>query len=325
MLHPLLKAVLLAGLCALAAGCAGSAGVPDATLTAGAGTREVRADAPDDRAVDADPATAQRAAPPAPDAPRAVPEAVPETAAPMGRTQDPWRGANRGLFVANRWIDRNLLDPVAGAYNTVLPELVRNRIANVFDLLTEPLNLAHNILQGEPERAGRVLGRIVLNATVGLGGMFDVASQNGVPEADEDFGQTLAVWGVPSGPYVVLPFFGPSTVRGAFGLGSDILLDPVQIGIDSRFGIRGADLRWVNTGLGIGNAIDTRARYDEQVDQIFAIDDIDRGYTLMRSGYLQSRCFAITNNALDAGCDPEGEDLFDQTLDEMRQRPNGLR
>ena len=292
MPRTLLRAAVVAAGCLCAAACAGKpSDGPDVAAAGGVGETETEA-------------------------------ALADNASAMADTGDPWQGYNRRMYIADKWLDRNILDPVAGAYNAVLPEFLRNRFTNIFALLGEPLNLAHNMFQGEGERSARVLSRILLNSTVGLGGMFDVAGRNGIDKANEDAGQTLAVWGVPSGPYVMLPFFGPSTVRGAFGQGVDILADPVQMGIDSRFGVTGADLELVNTGLGAGNAINTRARLDSQVDQIYGIEDIDSGYSLMRSGYLQSRCFAIVNNRLGARCTPEEDDPFEMDLDDMRRVPD---
>jgi len=138
----------------------------------------------------------------------------PPAANPVSRA-DPWESVNRPVFRFNEGFDRIVLQPVSNAYRAILPKPARTGVSNFFDNLDEPLTAANQILQGKPATGISDLGRFVVNSTVGLAGLTDPASELGLPEHDEDIGQTLAVWGVPSGPYVVLPLFGPNTVRDA--------------------------------------------------------------------------------------------------------------
>ncbi|MEO1204560.1 MAG: VacJ family lipoprotein, partial [Pseudomonadota bacterium] len=128
---------------------------------------------------------------------------------------DPWEPVNRVVFKVNDVPDRYLLKPVARGYRAILPNPVRRGIGNFFDNLVTPRSMVNNFLQGKPDRGGSDLGRFLLNSTIGIGGLFDVASAVGYDVYNEDFGQTFAVWGMPDGPFVMIPFFGPSTLRDA--------------------------------------------------------------------------------------------------------------
>lgn len=134
-----------------------------------------------------------------------------------GRTtlDDPWEGFNRGVYRFNDFADRAALKPVARGYVKITPEWFRTGVSNFFSNLTYPTVIVNQLLQGKPGMAGRDTGRFLINSVLGLGGLFDVAVHAGLAENDEDFGQTLAVWGVPSGPFFTIPLFGPSTVRDA--------------------------------------------------------------------------------------------------------------
>lgn len=140
--------------------------------------------------------------------------------------RDPWEGFNRQVFAFNDAVDRAAVRPVAQAYVDYVPEPVRRCVGNAFANLREPSNFVNNFLQGKPEAALRSGARLVLNTTVGVAGCFDIASSSGIERQPEDFGQTLGVWGVPTGPYLVLPMFGPSSVRDTTGLGVETFLDP---------------------------------------------------------------------------------------------------
>jgi len=126
---------------------------------------------------------------------------------------DPLEGFNRAMYTFNDKLDVYLLKPVAKGYRAVAPVPVRKSISNFFSNLHDPLVMLNNFLQGKPGQAASDLGRFLTNSTVGIFGLFDVATKIGLPKHDEDFGQTLAVWGVGDGPYLVLPFFGPSNLR----------------------------------------------------------------------------------------------------------------
>lgn len=134
-----------------------------------------------------------------------------------GRTtaEDPWETVNRGIYRFNDVADRATLKPVAKVYQKVTPSWIRTGISNFFANLSYPTTIVNQLLQGKPLMAAKDTGRLLLNTTVGIGGLIDVAERNGLPANDEDFGQTLAVWGVPSGPFINLPVFGPSSARDA--------------------------------------------------------------------------------------------------------------
>ena len=141
-----------------------------------------------------------------------------------GRAQDPYgaddplEDVNRVVFEVNQTIDGLVLKPLAEFYVLVLPEEVRRRISNVLDNLGEPLNLVNNLAQGKMERAGSTLMRFSVNSTLGVAGIFDVATDWGYEHTPEDFGQTLASWGIGGEPFLMLPLLGPSNPRDASGL-----------------------------------------------------------------------------------------------------------
>jgi phospholipid-binding lipoprotein MlaA len=131
---------------------------------------------------------------------------------------DPWERMNRGTHAFNEWADKWFLEPVATGYDFVMPERAQQSVANFFDNLGYPVRLANDLLQLKIVKAFEDTGRFITNTTIGVGGLFDVASAGGFPEHDEDFGQTLGYWGVPPGPYFVIPLLGPSNVRDSGGL-----------------------------------------------------------------------------------------------------------
>ena len=151
-----------------------------------------------------------------------------ETASPQANAEktqdnarDPLEGFNRAVYTFNDKFDRYLLKPVAKGYRTITPTPVRKGISNFFSNLHDPAIMLNNLLQGKPRQAASDLGRVLVNSTIGIAGLFDVAARMGMEKHNEDFGQTLAVWGVGEGPYLVLPFFGPSNVRDGASLPVD--------------------------------------------------------------------------------------------------------
>lgn len=148
--------------------------------------------------------------------------------------RDDLGGFNRAMHGVNFYLDGILVSPVARAYRSVLPIRVRNGVGNFFDNLTEPYSFANNILQGDFTGAGNNVRRFVVNSLFGFG-FLDIASDMGHELDREDFGQTLAVWGFGNGGYIVLPFFGPNTLRSAIALAPDMVLDPVNIVIFESF------------------------------------------------------------------------------------------
>lgn len=170
---------------------------------------------------------------------------------------DPWQGFNRKVYAFNDGADRLILKPLAKGYDNVVPKPAKAGIGNFFNNLGEPLNLVNNLLQGKFDRALHSTYRFTVNSTIGVLGLFDVAGRYGVTEKPEDLGQTLAAWGMKPGPYLVLPFFGPSNLRDGLGrIGSSalyypnsLITDSAQGGlaltalevIDARAGLLGAD------------------------------------------------------------------------------------
>lgn len=195
---------------------------------------------------------------------------------------DPWEPFNRSVFEFNEGLDAYLLKPVVAGYRFVLPEFVREGIYNFFSNYNDIYTALNNLLQGRPDYAASDLMRVVVNTTFGLGGLIDMATPGGLEKHKEDWGQTFGVWGVPAGPYVVLPFFGPSSVRDTFGtvadLESDYLFKYVK-----NIGVRNSV-----TGLRVVN---TRNTYYEAGDLLdgAAIDK----YSFMRDAYIQRREYQI--------------------------------
>jgi len=141
---------------------------------------------------------------------------------------DPWERFNRAMFDFNQRLDRNVLKPVAKVWNFVVPDLAQQSLANAFDNIAMPRRLINSLFQLKMAGAGRELARFFLNISMGVGGFFDVATELGVPRSDEDTGQTLGYYGVGPGPYLVLPFLPPLTVRDGIGLGADGAMQPIS-------------------------------------------------------------------------------------------------
>jgi len=196
---------------------------------------------------------------------------------------DPLEGYNRVMFDINHGLDTVLIKPVAQGYRFITPAPIRTRIGNVSDNLYEPVNMVNAFLQGDFEQGSRNFFRFLINSTVGLAGLHDVATEAGIPAHSEDFGQTLAVWGVGSGPYLVLPLFGPSNLRDTSGLVADIFLDPVTYATNT----------WTNVGIDAGQALVERERLLDPIDDIFATS-LDP-YASFKSIYEQRRAADIKN------------------------------
>lgn len=200
-------------------------------------------------------------------------------------TQDPWESYNRSMFAFNDVTDRYVLKPIAKGYVYVTPNLFRKGVNNIFSNLGEISTVLNDLLQGKPKQALNDSGRFLINSTIGLVGLFDVASRMGLKPSDgEDFGQTLAVWGVNSGPFVVLPFLGPSTVRDAGALPVDWYSHP-EAYIDNQ--------RIENTLLGL-YVVNLRANLLDLEKHLTG----DR-YTFVRDAYLQRRIFLINDGVVE--------------------------
>ncbi len=148
--------------------------------------------------------------------------------AQMPASYDPWEGWNRRVHAFNNAVDRTVATPLARAYVKVVPRPVRLGVSNFFNNLGQPVSALNALLQGRPKQAGQSLGRFLLNSTLGIGGLFDPASDAELPNRSEDFGQTLGVWGWKNSRYVELPLFGPRTLRDTFGLVGDAPLSPLR-------------------------------------------------------------------------------------------------
>jgi phospholipid-binding lipoprotein MlaA len=209
---------------------------------------------------------------------------------------DPLEPMNRKIFDMNEGFDKHVLLPTAQAYVDVVPEPARNSVHNFLENLNLPVTFANDLLQGEFTRAGQTIGRFTVNTTVGIGGLFDIASDWGIPDHSEDFGQTLGTWGVGEGPYLVLPIFGPDPPRDATGQIVDIFLDPT-----TYIHIRG-HIYW-SAGREVATAIDLRSRSIDQLDGIER-SSVDY-YASLRSLYRQHRNNEIRNGKPDPNAMPD--------------------
>ena len=205
----------------------------------------------------------------------------PDALADYKSTNDPLEPTNRFFYKVNNTIDRYTLKPVAQAYVYVLPQPVRTGVHHVLVNFNSPTLFANDVLEGKPRRAGSTFMRYLINSTVGLAGIFDVARGWGYPGHDADGGMTLAVWGVPDGPYLYLPLLGPSSPRSATGFGMDIGLNPMT------YVPRGYGLLTLNYSLYGVSIVDARAGFLDEFDQIN--NNYLDPYAALRSLYRQHR------------------------------------
>ena len=169
---------------------------------------------------------------------------------------DPWEGYNRWMYNFNARFDRYVFLPVSNTYKTILPDFARTGVRNFFRNLGEFRNTANALLQGKPAQSGRSLGRLAINTTIGIAGLFDPATNIGLNYQKEDFGQTLGVWGVGPGPFFVLPILGPSTLRDAPSLIPDSAAHPIYKPFPWLIELKDEEL----LALAIFEGIDTRSR-----------------------------------------------------------------
>jgi phospholipid-binding lipoprotein MlaA len=192
----------------------------------------------------------------------ATPPTDPADRAAFEQRNDPLAPLNRKVLDANQVLDRILLRPAAKVYVFTVPEDARAAIRHVLDNMKEPTVVFNNALQGEFARAGISLGRFAINSTVGFGGIIDVATLSGIERQPADFGQTLFVWGLPSGPYIVLPILGPSNPRDALGMAVDSYADPFTILATAR------GVTELTTSRLLANGVDQRARLLDLLDDL---------------------------------------------------------
>jgi phospholipid-binding lipoprotein MlaA len=208
----------------------------------------------------------------------------PEGFAEFQARNDPLEPLNRGVFAFNDVIDLFLLRPASGFYRLLVPPPIQTGVNNVLRNFNSPVVLANDLLQGEFERAGKTVARFVVNTIGGVGGLYDLATDLGIDYHSEDFGQTLAVWGAPEGPYLVLPLLGPSSPRDAVGRAVDsFVFDPfswwVRANPDER-------QKWAFARIG-ATVINARSRNHDELEDIRA-NSLDP-YATFRSLYQQFR------------------------------------
>lgn len=210
------------------------------------------------------------------------------------KTDDPLETYNRGMFAVNETVDTVLIRPVAKGYRYITPDAVRSRLGNVSSNLYEPISMVNSFLQGDFTQGMSNFWRFIINSTVGLGGMHDVAATAGIAPRREDFGQTLAVWGVGSGPYIVLPILGPSNLRDTTGRVVDWVMDPVNYALRAP---DDTDWDWTLVGVRTGQALIARERLLDPIDDIYS-SSLDP-YASFRSIYEQHREAEIKNTYSD--------------------------
>ena len=212
---------------------------------------------------------------------------------------DPWEGFNREMFLFNQALDEAILSPAATVYETLTPKFARTGVGNVISNLNSPVVFANDVLQGEGGRASDTATRFLINSTLGVAGLWDAAEYFGLEGHSEDFGQTLAVWGVDSGPYLVLPVVGPTTPRDVLGGGVDRVFDPLTW---SEFDGRDE----LQIGRGVLGALNGRVAADDAID---ALNDQPEPYTALRRFYENNRQAAIRNGREDPDADADLPDF----------------
>ena len=209
-----------------------------------------------------------------------------ETSQVEDEIYDPFETINRAIFSFNNVADRIVLEPIAKGYKK-LPSPLQTGISNFLSNLRAPLVVLNQVLQGQGENAFQTTGRFFVNSTVGIFGLIDVAEKMGLEEKEEDFGQTLATWGVGDGFYIVLPLFGPSNVRDTTGMIMTMMTDPINAYVVSE------GEAWIVPMRTAANAVDQRSKI---IDEVNALRDNSLDYyAAVRSSYYQNRNAAINN------------------------------
>lgn len=227
---------------------------------------------------------------------------------PTDPERDPWERMNRGIFSFNEFADEWVVAPVARAWDFALPELVQTGVDNFFENSRAPIHVLNNVLQGEIEEGYLQTWRFILNTSFGLAGFIDVASMAGWSDHPEDFGLTLGTWGVPHGPFLLLPVLGPSSVRDTVGLGVDAVATPYSyfVPVYVPIATRATDL------------LNQRAIFYEEIAQ--SREEAFDFYVFVRDAYLQNRAHRLTGRP--AGASPSGDEdeddlyYFDEDFDE---------
>jgi len=226
---------------------------------------------------------------------------------------DPWEGLNRDLYSVHSAVDNAVLEPAARGYRAITPRPVRNVVLNFLRNLRGPVIFANDVLQGELDRAGVTAARFGVNTTVGVVGLFDPATSMGLERHDEDFGQTLAVWGVDSGPYIFVPVFGPTTLRDGAGRIVDVVFDPLTW-------LDGQNADEIRLGRTLIAGVAARELVLDTVDSIER-DSVDP-YVTIRSSYQLLRESAIRNGPTDVQDLPEFEETAPPPVSENQPGAN---
>ena len=231
---------------------------------------------------------------------------------------DPLEPMNRAFFAFNESLDEWVLGPVATAWDFVLPDFAITGLDNFFRHLNMPIVLANDLLQGKPVAAVQDLGRILQNTVFGFGGFYDIATRLGIPENDEDFGQTLGVYGLPPGPYIMMPILGPYTLRDGIGdivdtTARGFLYSPVWQSAET-LNLNTAELWGVSIGQKGLELLNLRAIYDEELEE--SRKDAFDYYVFVRNAYLQSRRAKVADQTDAPVIDEDELYFFDDALDE---------
>ena len=222
-------------------------------------------------------------------------------AAPVRAEHDPLEPLNRSLYAINDAVDRVTLKPIARGYKAVVPEFARRGVTNFSRNLFTPRSAVNNFLQGKPGPGFSELGRFIINTTLGIGGLIDIATAQGMPVYDEDFGQTLAVWGIPEGPYLFIPILGPNTLLDAASIPIDIASDPLYHYDNSS----------VRDKVYVLRVIDLRMRL---LTAETLLEDSKDPYLTLRESYLQNRRFQVYDGSPPST--DEEDDLFEEFFEE---------
>ncbi|MEQ1560958.1 MAG: VacJ family lipoprotein [Methyloglobulus sp.] len=215
---------------------------------------------------------------------------------------DPLEGWNRGTQSFNDKFDQYAMKPVAKGYNWIMPDFADQGVSNFFSNLNDISVTINDLLQFKLEQTGLDGSRFLVNTTAGVGGLIDVASMLDLPKHHEDFDQTLGVWGVPSGPYLVLPLLGPSSPRGITGLIGDAATNPATyVGFGAFPGLENAVETAISSGMYVLNAIDKRAD-NLATEKVLSEAAPEDRYEFIKNAYLQKRNYLIHDGNL-----PEGE------------------
>lgn len=213
------------------------------------------------------------------------PASDPIALAEYKRVNDPLEPLNRATHDMNMTFDRHLFKPVAKAYRAVLPARIRTMIGNFISNLSEPFIFANTLLQGQFHQSGKTFARFVTNSTLGVGGLFEVAADFDLEHYHTDFGETLGIWGIGEGPYLVLPLVGPSNPRDGIGFAARVFADPITLYLKSE---NKNYLSWARDGVEL---VDYRARH------LDSLDELERNstdfYASLRSAYRQNRAYKI--------------------------------